>query len=123
MIEVVLTVLVLLGVAFSFLGAIGIVRLPDVYMRMQAATKSGTLGVGFLTLAAAIRFEGLGVSTQAVLIVAFLFLTMPIAAHIIGRAAYASGVPMWEHTGINEYEEHKQQHPAETDQPPPQAKP
>lgn len=108
MTEWVVAILALAGIAFSFLGAVGVVRLPDVYMRMQAATKSGTLGVAFLTLATALRFDNLGDTTQAILIVAFLLLTMPVAGHIVGRAAYSAKVPMWGNSLVDELQEHRE---------------
>lgn len=107
MMDWVVAVLALVGIGFSVLGAVGVFRLPDVYMRMQAATKSGTFGVAFLTIAAALRFESLADTTQAILIVAFLILTMPVAAHIVGRAAYAARVPMWRNSVIDELQQHR----------------
>lgn len=95
--------LTLIGVAFSVLAAVGIVRMPDLYMRMQAATKSATVGVSCLILAAAVRLETVEAITQALLVVAFLFFTVPVASHMIGRAAYASGVELWSETILDEY--------------------
>jgi multicomponent Na+:H+ antiporter subunit G len=96
-------VLVLLGSGLMLLAAVGILRLPDLFIRMHAATKPATLGVGLLMLAAAVHFGELGIATRAVLIVAFFVLTMPVAAHMIGRAAYLSGVPLWEGTVVDEW--------------------
>lgn len=96
------SVLILIGSLFSSLGAVGVLRMPDVYMRIQAATKSATLGVSCLVLAAAVLFDSFGASARAILVVAFLMLTAPIAAHIIGRAAYAVGTPLWDRTVIDE---------------------
>jgi multicomponent Na+:H+ antiporter subunit G len=90
------------GVIFSVLAAVGILRMPDFYMRLQATTKSATLGVACLAIAAGMSFDDAAVTTKAVLVIAFLFLTAPVAAHVIGRAAYATGVPMWERTLFDE---------------------
>lgn len=90
--------LMFLGATLMLLAALGITRMPDLYSRMQAATKAGILGVGFMLLAVAVHFGEIGVTTQALLVVAFFFLTSPVAAHIIARAAYLSKVPLWEGT-------------------------
>ena len=93
------------GTAFMVLAAIGIVRLPDLFTRMHAATKVGTLGASGIVLALAVHFDDLGVTTRALFVIGFLFLTAPIAAHMLGRAAYFTGVPFWEGTGVDELKE------------------
>lgn len=90
--------LVLAGVFFNLVSALGLVRLPDVYTRMQAATKGGTLGVGCIILGVAIHFQNLLTAAEAVLVIAFMFLTAPVAGHLIGRAAYFVRTPKCEHT-------------------------
>jgi multicomponent Na+:H+ antiporter subunit G len=76
-------------------------------MRLQAATKASTLGVGCMLLGLAIHFQDLTVTTRAVLIIAFFFLTAPVGAHMIARAAYAVGVPLWEGTITDELGERR----------------
>ena len=98
-------VLIVVGSLFSVLAAVGILRMPDVYMRAQAATKSATLGVCSLALAAMLLTPSPGASARALLIIAFLLLTAPIAAHMICRAAYTAGVTTWEKTEIDELRE------------------
>jgi multicomponent Na+:H+ antiporter subunit G len=100
--EIIMAALLVTGGAFLLLASIGIVRMPDLYSRIQAATKAATLGVGCIILALAIHFVDLGITVRALLVIAFLFLTQPVAAHMIGRAAYFVGVPLWEHTIIDE---------------------
>ncbi len=95
-------VLVVVGAFFMLLAGVGVLRLPDVFMRLQAATKAATLGVGFMLLAVAIHFQDLAVATRAVLVTAFVFLTAPVGAHMIARAAYAVGAPLWEGTITDE---------------------
>jgi multicomponent Na+:H+ antiporter subunit G len=90
--------LLLTGATFALLAAVGLVRLPDLLTRMQAATKSGTLGVGCTVLAAAIFFGQAGIVTRGLLIIVFLFMTAPIAAHMIGRAGYFVGAELWQGT-------------------------
>ncbi len=94
--------LLVLGAAFMALGAVGLVRLPDVYMRMSASSKAATLGASLLLLGAAVHFGTAAVAGRAVVIVAFLFLTAPVAAHAIGRAAYRRKSPLWEGTITDE---------------------
>lgn len=100
--EWILTALMITGAAFLLLASIGIIRMPDLYSRIQAATKAATLGVGCIILAMAIHFVDLGITVRALLVIAFLFMTQPVAAHVIGRAAYFVGVPLWENTIMDE---------------------
>lgn len=97
-----IAVLLLIGSAVMLLGSIGIVRMPDLLSRMQASTKSMTLGVVCLLVAVVIYFNEVGVGVRAMLVIAFYFLTSPVAAHMIGRAAYFIGVPLWKGTVIDE---------------------
>jgi multicomponent Na+:H+ antiporter subunit G len=100
--EWIMSGLMITGGAFLFLAAIGILRMPDLYSRIQAATKAATLGVGCIIIALAFHFTDLGITVRALLVVAFLYLTQPVAAHMIGRAAYFVGVPLWENTIMDE---------------------
>lgn len=103
MTEIITGVLMLLGSGFALVSALGLLRMPDLYMRMHAATKAGTLGAGLMLLALVVYFGGLGVVVEALAVVTFLLLTAPVAAHAIGRAAYLSGVPLWERTQFDDY--------------------
>lgn len=107
MTELLVLVLIIVGTAFSVLAAIGLVRMPDIYSRLQVTTKSATIGASSLVFAAALRFGDTGTATRAFLIVAFMFLTAPIAAHMIGRAAYAAGDPLWEGTVLDEWADNR----------------
>jgi len=84
------------------LAAVGLLRLPDLFMRMQAATKSSTLGIACMLLAVAVHFGQLGITTLALLIIAFFFLTAPVATHMVARAAYLVGVPLWQGTVMDD---------------------
>lgn len=90
------------GATFMLLAAVGILRLPDTFTRMQAATKAVTLGVVSMMLAAATHFADLGVTVRALTTVLFVFATAPVAAHLIGRVAYFVGAEMWEGTRFDE---------------------
>lgn len=94
--------LILIGVLLIVIAGIGIIRMPDLFLRMSVSTKAATLGLALVLLGTAIHFWELGVSTRAVATILFVFLTAPVAAHMIGRAAYADGVPLWEKTAIDE---------------------
>lgn len=96
--------LLLVGASFCLLASIGLLRMPDVYTRMQAATKAGTLGVACIILGVAAHFGSLGTAAESLLIVAFLFLTAPVASHLIARAAYFVDVPKWKGMEFDEME-------------------
>ncbi|WP_298629297.1 monovalent cation/H(+) antiporter subunit G [uncultured Thermus sp.] len=94
--------LLLTGTLVFLAAALGLLRFPDFYIRMSAATKAATLGLGLILLGVAVDFgEGL-VAFKAVLLVVFLFSTAPIGAHFLGRAAYRLGVPLWQGTHLDE---------------------
>ena len=95
MFELVIAALVLLGGFFCLVAGLGILRLPDVLMRMHASTKAGTLGSGLILVAVAVYFGDLATITRAVAAILFLLITAPVAAHMIGRAAFRVGVPLW----------------------------
>jgi multicomponent Na+:H+ antiporter subunit G len=95
MIDVTLKILAIFalfaGTAFALIGAAGILRFPDLYTRMHAASKAGTLGSGFCLLAIALLAPSADVSTRAIAAVFFFLLTAPISAHLLARAAMKSG--------------------------------
>jgi len=94
------------GALFMLLAAVGVLRMPDLFTRMQASTKAATLGVGCILLGVTLHFDTLAVTTRALAVIAFVFLTAPVAAHMIARAAYFVGVPLWEGTVIDELRGH-----------------
>jgi len=100
--ELLSAALMLIGASFLLLAAVGVVRMPDLFTRMQPATKAATLGVACMLLAVAVYFGRIGITTRAVAGIAFFFLTAPVTAHLLGRAAYFVGVPLWEGTVIDE---------------------
>ena len=102
MIHVIVAVLLIIGTAFTLIAAIGIVRMPDVYMRLQVSTKGATLGTGVLLLAVAVFFGEFEIVVRALLIIGFIFLTTPISGHMLARAAYLVGVPLWERSVTDE---------------------
>ena len=95
-----------IGAFLMFLTGLGLVRMPDIFTRMHAATKSASLGVALLLLAAALFFQETMVVTKAVVTIVFIFLTAPVAASLLGRAAYARRTPLWEHSVLDEGRDH-----------------
>ncbi|AXF57276.1 Na+/H+ antiporter subunit G [Salicibibacter kimchii] len=98
MIEILVSILLIVGVIMILISAIGLIRLPDVYTRSHGATKSATLGV-LCTLAGVFLHFGLVegfYSVRLLLGIVFVFLTAPVVGHVCCRAAYRSGVPLAE---------------------------
>jgi multicomponent Na+:H+ antiporter subunit G len=92
----------IVGSAFAFLAALGVVRMPDVFTRMQASTKASTLGLGCLLLGSALQLADLASVIRLISIGAFIFLTTPVSAHVIARASYRANVPLWDGTVLDE---------------------
>jgi len=92
----------LVGSAFALLAAAGVMRMPDVFTRMQASTKASTLGLGCLLIGAALQMGDFASFVRVASIGAFVLLTTPVAGHVIARAAYFADVPLWEGTVLDE---------------------
>ena len=90
----------LLGAIFCLVAAIGIVRMPDLYCRMHAATKAGAFGVSLMLIGLFCVLPTLRVFIQSIMMVLFFYLTAPIAGHVIGRVAMKKKVPMWTNEGL-----------------------
>lgn len=101
------SVLILMGTVFMIISAIGLIRLPDFYIRNSASTKATTLGLGLILLGIGIYFNRFQVFMEITAILFFILLISPLAAHIIARAAYKTKVPFWEKTNLKEMEESK----------------
>lgn len=86
-------ILCMIGAFFTFVAAVGVLRLDDVYMRMHAASKAGTLGSGVLLIALAVYSGESDVVLRALAGVVFFLLTAPVSAHLLARAAYSVGYP------------------------------
>jgi multicomponent K+:H+ antiporter subunit G len=87
--EALITCLILIGAGFVLIGAIGVVKLPDFFTRLHAPTKASTLGVGSLLAASMLYFStrGEGISLHELLVIVFLFITAPVSAHMLIKAA------------------------------------
>lgn len=94
----------LAGALVSLLAAVGLLRLPDVFMRMHAATKSGVVGCGLILIGVGLADGSLATIIKMAVTIVFLLLTTPVAGHLLGRAAYVSGAPFWGGTAVNQLE-------------------
>ena len=100
------TLLISVGAFFMLMAGLGLVRMPDLFLRMSASTKAATLGVGCTLLGVAFYFGDFAALIRAGAIIIFLLLTAPVAAHLIGRAAYQDGVPLWTGTQFDDLRRH-----------------
>jgi len=90
------------------ISAIGLIRLPDIYTRMHATTKSPSLAIFLLLVAAILSFNSVYILIKAILIIVFIFLTVPVASHMIGRAANFLKIPKWKRTIEDDLEKFRQ---------------
>jgi multicomponent Na+:H+ antiporter subunit G len=90
--------LILAGSGFALTASIGLLRLPDLYTRMHAASKAGTLGSCAVLLALAVHADDPAISLRALAGVVFFLLTVPISSHLLARAAHGAGHRLWEHS-------------------------
>jgi multicomponent Na+:H+ antiporter subunit G len=93
--------LIALGVAFDVVGCLGLVRLPDVYSRMQAATKCVALGTLLIVAGAVVTAGTPSALAKGALCLIFLVLTSPTGSHALARAAHRSGTPLWEESVVD----------------------
>lgn len=91
-------IVTLAGAVFLFLGALGLVRMPDVYNRMQAGTKATTLGAMLFIIGVALYNQEFSIWGKAILLVLFILLTNPLSSHALARAAHRIKIPMTEKT-------------------------
>ncbi len=94
--------LFLAGATLALLAGVGVLRMPDVFTRMQASTKASTLGLGCLLAGLVVRHPEMSFVVRAGSIAAFMMLTTAVAAHVIARAAALGGAPLWKETVIDE---------------------
>ena len=104
LVDWVVAAMLLTGGFFLFVASLGILRLPDVFIRMHASTKAGTLGAGLVFTAVAAYFGDMVTVSLSALTVVFLLVTAPVAAHAIARAAYHMRVRLSDRTHLDEWE-------------------
>jgi multicomponent Na+:H+ antiporter subunit G len=105
--EIISYIFISIGLVFNFFGCVGLVRFPDVYNRLQAATKCVTLGTCFILFGVLIFFGISATGAKAVICAVFILITSPTAAHAIARGAHLSGVKLWEKSVVDRYAEDK----------------
>jgi multicomponent Na+:H+ antiporter subunit G len=98
-------ILILLGATSMLLAAIGLLRFPDFYTRMHAGTKAASLGAGLILIGAILPIDDLDIKLRVWLTIFSIFLTVPIAGHLLGRAAYLRGLKQWPGTNTDEWKE------------------
>lgn len=100
--DVLIIVFSSLGAIFAILAAVGLIRMPDTYLRISVTTKAATLGVGLLIGCAAIYFQELAITSEVLAIIIFIFLTAPIGGHLLARTAYFTGCTLNDKTHIDD---------------------
>lgn len=93
--DIIVGILLCLGTLFTLIASLGILRMPDLYTRMHAATKAGTVGLASLLLAVAIAIPDVTVISRVIGTMLFIFITAPVAAHLLGKATQESGYQIW----------------------------
>lgn len=106
-VEALVALFLLIGSLFALIGAIGLYRLPDFFMRLHGPTKASTLGVGGMVIASLIYFsvQGEGISLHELLIALFLFITAPVSAHMLAKAALQQKIRIDKHTSGKPWEQ------------------
>lgn len=109
-VEIIVCIFVMIGASFALIGSIGLLRLPDVYLRLHGPAKATTLGVGGVLVASMIFFSthGDGLSLHELLVTMFLFITAPVSAHILAKAAIHLKLPYIERTRGAPWQDDKQ---------------
>jgi len=106
MTEILVSGLLIFGALLMLLAAIGLIRLPDLPTRMHATTKSGAMGTSVIMIAVGFAFMEPVVWARVAAIIVFIMVTAPVAAHVIGRAGYFVGVPLWEGSIKDDLKDH-----------------
>ena len=101
-------IFIAIGLAFDVFGCLGLIRLPDIYNRLQAATKCVTLGTCSILFGTFIVVGFTSAGIKCLLCIIFILLTAPVAAHALARGAHRSGIKLWDKSVIDRYEEDKE---------------
>ncbi|MTG97320.1 MULTISPECIES: monovalent cation/H(+) antiporter subunit G [Myroides] len=105
MIDIFIMILCTVGAIFVLIASIGIVRMPDFYTRLSITIKAATLGIGCILAGAAIHFSEFSTTTKVLAIIFFLFITSPVAAFLIARTAYITGIKLWDKSVVDELQD------------------
>ena len=104
-IEILIAVLIVTGAAFALIAALGVLRMPDFYTRMHAATKAGSFGALLLLLAAALYFGTLRAALTSLAVIVFFYVTTPVAAQTLAESAYRRGIKLWDRSLVDRLKE------------------
>ena len=107
----------LTGGFFALLGALGLLRMPDVYNRIQSSTKCVTVGTCFILAGSLVLLDSLPGTVKGILCIGFILLTAPTAAHALARAAHRSGIGLWERSVADSYAEDRKRAPGTEERP------
>ncbi len=97
-------ILLLLGSISMLLAAVGLLRFPDFFTRAHAGTKAASLGAGLILIAAVIPVDNADIAVRVWLTIFFVFLTVPVAGHLLGRSAYLRGLKQWPGENFDEWQ-------------------
>ncbi len=106
--EIISGILILIGAVFMLISSIGMIRLPDFYIRNSASTKAVVLGCSLILLGVAIHYDEILIFIEVFAIIFFIFLISPLAAHIVSRAAVITKVEFWKKTKLNDLEKYRE---------------
>lgn len=102
------TILIALGVLFNLFGCIGLIRLPDVYNRLQSATKTVTLGTWSILIGVLVKYGFVEIGIKALVTIPILFFVSTVAAHALVRGSYIFGIPLGKKSVKDDYKEENQ---------------
>ncbi len=108
MISPIVYIFITIGIIFDLLGALGLVRFPDLYNRLQASTKCVTLGTCCILFAVFLYFGFSSAGIKALLCIVFVLMTAPVSAHALARGSHRGGVSLWEGSVVDKYKEDKE---------------
>jgi multicomponent Na+:H+ antiporter subunit G len=104
LVEIISSFFILAGVIFIVISGIGLLRLPDFYIRISVVTKAITLGITLILMGIGIYFNDLIIASKIIAIISFMMITAPVSAHIIARAATKNKVPFWKKTILKDFQ-------------------
>lgn len=102
MMNFLIVLLTSIGTLFILVAAIGLLRMPDFYLRQSVTVKAATMGAGFILVAVALYFFEFSTTTKALATIFFLFVTAPVSGHMVCRAAYISGTKLWDKSVLDD---------------------
>jgi multicomponent Na+:H+ antiporter subunit G len=95
-------IFLVIGTLFIFIASIGLLKMPDIYLRMSASTIGATFGVSSMLLGVAIYFGQMNLLLHVTGVIIFLILTVPVGAHMMGRISHIIGLKMWDKTVVDD---------------------